>query len=249
VSRPRTDGVQVVLALALALVAVAMVGALLTSLRSEPADLEATLQQYAAAPVPDIPAAGGGAGPAAPTTQVSPAWVEQTATASGIPAVAVRAYAAAQLATPCALGWTTLAGIGWVESQHGTLGGRQLLADGHSSTPILGPALDGVGPVAAIPATDDSAALHSDREWDHAAGPMQFITSTWMTWRSDGDGDGVTDPYDLDDAALATARYLCASGDLDTGEAWTAAVLSYNHSREYVDAVHAAATAYAARVG
>ena len=38
----------------------------------------------------------------------------------------VRAYAGAQLGAPsgCDLGRTTLAGIGWVESQHGTLGGR-----------------------------------------------------------------------------------------------------------------------------
>ena len=43
----------------------------------------------------------------------------------------------------CKVGWTTLAGIGWVESQHGTIGGRTLGDDGHSSTPVLGPALDG----------------------------------------------------------------------------------------------------------
>ena len=43
---------------------------------------------------------------------------------------------------------------------------------------------------------------------------MQFIPSTWRTWQTDGDGDGVADPNDIDDAALAAAGYLCQSGDL-----------------------------------
>ncbi len=34
----------------------------------------------------------------------------------------------------------------------------------------------------------------------------------------------------MDDAALAAARYLCASGaDLATGTGWSTAVFSYNH--------------------
>ena len=35
--------------------------------------------------------------------------------------------------------------------------------------------------------------------------------------------------------------------DLDRGDGWASAVLSYNHSDEYVAAVHAAASAYAER--
>lgn len=179
-----------------------------------------------------------------------PAWVRRTAGRAGIPVPALTAYAGAALAAPpdCHLGWTTLAGIGWVESQHGTIGGRTLAADGRSSEPILGPALDG-GAFAAIPATPESAALHGDPDWDHALGPMQFIPSTWQTWSRDGDGDGAADPHDLDDAAAAAAAYLCASGDLGTGAGWSAGVFSYNHSAEYVARVHAAASAYAARVG
>jgi membrane-bound lytic murein transglycosylase B len=77
---------------------------------------------------------------------------------------------------------------------------------------------------------------------------MQFIPSTWRTWASDGDGDGVDDPQDLDDAAYAAARYLCASGgDLSTATGWSAAILSYNHSDAYVHAVYDAAKAYADR--
>ena len=84
--------------------------------------------------------------------------------------------------------------------------------------------------------------------WEHAVGPMQFLPATWETWASDGDSDGTADPNDLDDAAAAAARYLCAAGgDLSTGAGWTSAVLAYNHERAYVDAVHAAATSYAER--
>ena len=84
---------------------------------------------------------------------VGSAWVSRTATAAGIPEPAVRAYGAATLregrADPaCHLGWTTLAGIGWVESQHGTIGGRVLESDGRSDRPVLGPVLDGRGDVA-----------------------------------------------------------------------------------------------------
>jgi len=59
---------------------------------------------------------------------------------------------------------------------------------------------------------------------------------------------GVSDPQDLDDAALAAARYLCtAGGDLATGAGWVAAVRAYNHADAYVRAVYAAASAYATR--
>jgi membrane-bound lytic murein transglycosylase B len=75
---------------------------------------------------------------------------------------------------------------------------------------------------------------------------MQFIPSTWEAWGADGDGDGVADPNDIDDAAYATARYLCSDGSL-TGSGWSAAVYSYNHSDAYVRQVYAAAAAYAAR--
>ena len=104
------------------------------------------------------------------------------------------------------LGWSTLAGIGEVESVHGTLDGRTLLADGRPSQPIIGPTLDGRGPVAAIRASSSATALHGDPTWDHAVGPLQFLPSTWAHWGGDGDGDGAADPQDLDDAAYAVSK-------------------------------------------
>jgi hypothetical protein len=200
--------------------------------------------------VPAVTHAESGSLVADATAAVDPRWARRTAEAAGIPLPALTAYARASLlaARECHLGWTTLAGIGWIESQHGTIGGRLVEADGRSSQPILGPALDG-GDFAAVPATSDSARWHGDRDWDHAVGPMQFIPSTWRTWQTDGDGDGVTDPHDIDDAALAAARYLCQSGDLSVGDTWSRSIFSYNHSADYVLDVRAAADAYADRTG
>ncbi|RNL61395.1 hypothetical protein EFK50_17930 [Nocardioides marmoriginsengisoli] len=164
----------------------------------------------------------------------------------------MRAYAGAELILKreqpgCHLSWNTLAGIGWIESQHGTLGDRTIGPDGRSSTPIIGPALDG-GKFAAIRSTPASAEWHGDDTWEHAVGPLQFISSTWGRWAADGDGDGVADPLDLDDAAVAAGRYLCADAhDLSTGPGWSAAIHSYNHSNEYVLDVLSAANTYAER--
>ena len=42
---------------------------------------------------------------------------------------------------------------------------------------------------------------------------MQFIPSTWSIVGVDGDGDGVRNPQDINDAALATGVYLCSGYD------------------------------------
>lgn len=206
--------------------------------------------QYVTAPVPTQVQPSVRAGQAVGVPVVDETWLATMSRRTGISVPAIRAYARVQLdgSAGCQIGWTTLAGIGWVESHHGTLGGRTLGEDGRSSSSILGPALDGHGKFAAIPATPESATFHGDAEWEHAVGPLQFLPSSWRIWATDGDGDGTADPHDLDDAAAAAARYLCASGaDLTTGEGWAAAVLTYNHSQEYVDAVHDAASTYAVR--
>jgi hypothetical protein len=243
---------RLIAAFATALVIVAGLGYVASqTLLARPEIVVATQRQHVNAPSPETRLARQPDAPDEPTapTRVDPAWVTEMAAKAGIPEPAVRAYANAQLAEPdgCKVGWTTLAGIGWVESQHGTIGGRTLEADGRSSTPVLGPALDGKK-FAAIRATPESTQWHGDPTWDHAVGPLQFIPSTWETWGSDGDGDGVADPNDIDDAAYAAARYLCADGhDLASGSGWADAIFSYNHDQSYVDSVYAAATSYAER--
>jgi membrane-bound lytic murein transglycosylase B len=77
---------------------------------------------------------------------------------------------------------------------------------------------------------------------------MQFIPSTWQMAGRDGNGDGVADPLNIDDAALSAASYLCAGGrDLTTARGWTDAVLAYNQSDTYVRQVRDQATAYDAQ--
>lgn len=180
-------------------------------------------------------------------------WAAQMSQITGIPARALSAYAyahavMAELDPSCNLTWVTLAGIGRIESNHGRFNGRSLTESGVPTAPIIGVALDGSGGNMAIGDTDGGA-LDGDPVWDRAVGPMQFIPTTWANWATDGDGNGVGNPQDIDDAALAAARYLCAGDrNLATGEGWLQAVLSYNHSRAYASNVYQAARQYASSV-
>jgi membrane-bound lytic murein transglycosylase B len=181
---------------------------------------------------------------------VDPTWLARESVRTGIPERALQAYGAAEIAirrdTPgCKIAWNTLAAIGWIESGHGSHSGSLLQPDGNTSLPIVGPALDGSDDLAAIPATAATEAATGDPEWDHAVGPLQFIGSTWAKWGVDASGDGVADPNNIDDAALAAGRYLCAGGrDLTTAEGWHNAVHSYNHSDAYIEAVRTAANGF-----
>jgi murein DD-endopeptidase MepM/ murein hydrolase activator NlpD len=64
-----------------------------------------------------------------------------------------------------------------------------------------------------------------------AIGWMQFMPSTWLRWGTDGNGDGIADPWNPDDAVFAAARYLAASGGR---EDIARAIFSYNHADWYV---------------
>jgi membrane-bound lytic murein transglycosylase B len=209
--------------------------------------LALTPMATAAAP----PAGGGATTGASGGPMVDPGWIERTSAATGISARALEGYGKAQLtisaAKPgCRLGWNTLAGIGWIETGHGTTRGSVLLPDGRTSELILGPALDGTKGTRAIRATAADTATTGDPDWDHAAGPMQFIGGTWARWGVDGNQDGIVDRNNIDDAALAAAMYLCAGNrDLSTDEGWSKAVHSYNHSNKYVLAVSKRANTYA----
>jgi membrane-bound lytic murein transglycosylase B len=66
----------------------------------------------------------------------------------------------------------------------------------------------------------------------------------------DADNDGIRNPNDIDDAALAAANYLCANGrDLTTPAGWTDAVAAYNIPDSYRQQVFAAANTYGSKSG
>lgn len=184
------------------------------------------------------------------TDLVDPLWVAETAAQTGIPAAPLAAYAGASLrlaaeAPSCGLGWNTLAGIGMVESEHGTINGSSIGEDGVARPAIIGIPLTGETTLAIR--DTDAGALDGDTVWDRAVGPMQFIPTTWDEWASDGDGDGESDPQNIYDSSLAAARYLCdVGGDLSDPQQWIAAIHAYNPTVEYNNRVAEAADHYGA---
>jgi membrane-bound lytic murein transglycosylase B len=197
------------------------------------------------------------AGPLAAATPTGPGvagladadWLDATAAATGIPRRALAAYAGAALvkaeAMPgCGLSWATIAGVGATESDHGRHGGSRLDEGGTAVPGIFGVALDGDG-VALVP-DSDGGEIDGDAKADRAVGPMQFIPQAWRNWHVDGGGDGVEDPQNIDDAALATANYLCrASTAYETEDGWRAGIRSYNSPEFYLGTVAQYAIRYA----
>lgn len=160
-----------------------------------------------------------------------------------IPATALAAYwraaAIARAGQPgCGVDWALLAAIGKVETDHGRFRGTVVAADGSTAPVLLGPPLDGGGGFLRILDTD-AGRLDGDPIVDRAVGPMQFIPRTWGAYAADGNGDGIADPHNQYDAAVAAGRYLCRSGGGWGGDAGsvTRAVLAYNRSTAYLTKV------------
>lgn len=152
---------------------------------------------------------------------------------SGIPARALQAYEATGEWCP-GLRWQLVAAIGQVESGHGTYGGASVGDDGVARPSIFGPPLDGSGGTRQLPVDGWLGWWGLTGPWQRAVGPMQFLPGTFTAWAVDGDGDGVTNPHDIDDAAATAANYLCAGGAItDEREA----VLRYNNSSAYATEV------------
>jgi membrane-bound lytic murein transglycosylase B len=172
-----------------------------------------------------------------------------SASANGIPDAALAAYQRAEQVinsadASCNVTWQLIAAIGRVESDHGRYGGNVLGEDGRSRPGIFGIPLDGSNGTDEI-RDSDAGELDDDAVYDRAVGPMQFIPQTWSIVGVDGDGDGRRDPQDIDDAALASAVYLCSGDeDLATYGGQKAAVYRYNHSQAYVDLVISIMNAY-----
>ncbi|AJE87250.1 putative secreted protein [Streptomyces albus] len=157
-----------------------------------------------------------------------------TGSLAGVPRTVLAAYhrAVAEMKSSnpgCRLPVALLAAIGKVESGHAR--GGAVDSSGTTLRPILGPELNGSGGFAAIRNIYGTKWGQSGA-WARAVGPMQFIPSTWARWGSGGN------PSNVHDAALAAGRYLCANGrDLSTQAGLREAILSYNHSTEYLNTV------------
>jgi membrane-bound lytic murein transglycosylase B len=147
----------------------------------------------------------------------------------------------------CGIPWWALAGIGKVESRHGTFAGSEVRPDGSLTKPIIGIPLTGAGGTAAI-GDSDGGAIDGDPTVDRAAGPMQFIPQTWARWGRDGDGNGKVEIQNIYDAAAGAAAYLCASGPMRDDAGLQRGYFSYNHSLAYVATVLGFAKGYATSV-
>lgn len=178
---------------------------------------------------------------AAQHTTVSAASVAAATVSGGpedIPPRTMQAYVAAAAAAPagCKMQWEVIAGFGAIESGHGTYHGdgqiRTIGADGVISPPIIG--------IPIGPDTDDGK-YDGDSSADHAVGFTQFIPSTWVGVMGDD-----RNPQNVDDAAEATVRKVCAdaSGPVDDRGALERAAYSYNHWDQYVQDVIDRVTGY-----
>lgn len=161
----------------------------------------------------------------------------------GIPATPLAAYQrAASRLSGCGIPWWLLAGVGRIESGHAA-GGR-VDRSGTVRGAIYGPRLDGALGGTMVITDTDQGRLDGDPQFDRAMGPMQFLPATWSWAGRDGNGDGVANPQNVYDAALAAGGLLCRSGSLRDEAGMKRALLSYNGSGDYVATVMAAATAY-----
>ncbi|EKD55972.1 MAG: hypothetical protein ACD_58C00324G0004 [uncultured bacterium] len=81
--------------------------------------------------------------------------------------------------------------------------------------------------------------ITSVKSYAGAQGPMQFMRGTWNRYVVDGNGDGIADINDAQDAVYAGANLLAqagaATGNVDK------ALFSYNHAQWYVNKVKAVA--------
>ncbi len=197
----------------------------------------------------EAPASLSAPGVVAPGISGNSRRVVATASTSGIPSAALAAYQRAETVInaadrTCRLPWQLVAAIGRVESDHGRTNGSSLDGQGVARPGIYGIALDGTRRTSVVRDTD-AGQLDNDTRFDRAVGPMQFIPSTWSVVGVDADGDAQRNPQDIDDAALATAVYLCSGDDdLSAGKGQRAAVYRYNHSTSYVRLVLSIMNAY-----
>ena len=169
--------------------------------------------------------------------------------ASRSTALEAYAYAArvAEVENPdCHSAWPTLAGIGMVESHHGTYRGATIAPNGDVTPPIRGVRLDGTMGNLEIIDSDSAACSTATPAW----------TARWARCSSSprhGGSTGST-PTTTARSARTTSttrrcrrRAICAGGARisSTPRGWMNALRAYNLSDQYARTVRDWATAYA----
>jgi hypothetical protein len=140
----------------------------------------------------------------------------QSASVADIPASYLAAYQAAGRRSAIGEeGWSYLAAIGKIESDHGRSAAPGVRSGQNAHGCCAGP-----------------------MQIDNGGGSGQ---GTWGVYRADGDADGRMDIYDVDDAVATAANYLRASG---APADWKRALFAYNHANWYVEKVTRQAAEY-----
>ncbi len=70
-----------------------------------------------------------------------------------------------------------------------------------------------------------------------AFGISQFIPSSYLYFSKDGDGNGIIDLFNMQDAVISTAHYLSKMGWAKYKHNQQKAILAYNHSSKYLKKV------------
>lgn len=165
-----------------------------------------------------------------------------------IPSPAVAAYRRSEVImaeadTDCGVEWTTVAAIGLVVSNHGRRWLTHLDSAGEARPRIIGPVL--LDNDSQSVADSDGGVLDGDLMNDRVVGPMHLAPTRWRTVSVDADNDGVRNPQDIDDAALATAILLCSFGtNLKDPSQRTNAIERLNPQPAFIALVVRANTAY-----
>ncbi|MDH3706743.1 MAG: D-alanyl-D-alanine carboxypeptidase family protein [Acidimicrobiia bacterium] len=159
-----------------------------------------------------------------------------------IPADLLVVYREVAAESSCALPWPILAGIADTATDHGRVHNAERRPDGALHPGIVGPALDGQqGRRLAV--DTDGGLWDDDATFDRALGLFQFIPRTWRHYAADGNGDGVRDPQNVWDEAVAASEHLCAEGGEDSATVDDAITVYYD-SPALVPDVLAAALRY-----
>lgn len=148
-----------------------------------------------------------------------------------IPPTYLAAYQAA--GQKYGLDWAILAGIGWVETQHGKLNATGVTSGANFAGCCGGPMQFYFMASPRANASGPAVRAQGRVRVGHSS------PATWGTYGEDGNGDGWKDVWDPADAIPAAAHYLADSG---APADWEAAIWAYNHLHsEYTDAMAKAA--------